>query len=102
MKQDALDGTFDRINHFQKKHEGYLMARDFKIKLNKIVMAACTKIQIHIWNNLISSDYLRVLICKPNVTFLECAYTSSRPMAAFETKMPSEVGLLEAKYRPKH
>ena len=30
LKQDALDGTFDRITHFQKKHEGNVKARDFK------------------------------------------------------------------------
>lgn len=59
-------------------------------------MVANKNVQTHMWDDHISSEYSRVLICKPNTAFLEPAYTTARPVTTFETKMPSEIRLFEA------
>lgn len=54
------------------------------------------KIQTHIWD-----DHISEYICKSNVAFLDYVYIAARPGTVFETNMPFDIGLLEAKHRPK-
>lgn len=83
-------------NHFQKKREGDDKGKRFyvyKMKRKKWLHTKNMNTRMR-WSHI--SDYLRVFICNSNMAFLDCAYTAARPVVIFETKMSSEVGLLQA------